>query len=688
MTRNNITSFVAVAVLTMMLAASLTSVVGGDETAPPGAPLVTRQQVMDSVISGLQWYAENQNVDGAWSGSVGVTAFVVICFTGAGYDYTNTTVQKALAFLRNFYNPVEGSLADSFLNYETVLSLIAMSGAGDPQDADKLERMVGFLERLQFSDDSIYNKTEPWYHGGWPNYAGIPDVSNSQFALLGLHAAQLMDPAITIPQRVWENVTLFETHCQNWPDVNVMPWAHNITLPSHGDGGFVYNPYRSRTELGEQMFESYGSITAAGYYSYLVAGNDDRQPEVAAARAWMDHEYTIELNPRMAGKGLYYYLWTQTRALAMSGQDWVVDGAGKLHDWRAEVATVFMDIQLPNGQWPGNPQIGWREEEPEIAGIYAILSMQAAYMTAPNAELRITAEEAGEVSFVDLEGNVLASDPSRGLTVTESSLTCTDPETFRKLWVQVSGSFDGMGALTIEGHWGDGRVSSRSVSLDAGDSNLFVATGGFAGPFGIHVTNFGGDSPVFQVDKPKVQLVRGETQVIDFELTETTGRGSIARAMLVTYSGDGIVADVDTQGIDVLAGDVDVLRLTVSVAEDYPASDEVFLVISSSTAPPVVIPVDVVDSEDTGMAIGLWYWLVVILLVVLVFFFILLPRVSRGRSRETSPEEDGQGPAGEEVPGHGTATEGPPEPEVPDVDGVGSEDGAGSEAGAGAVDRD
>jgi len=658
---------VVVAVLALMLMASMAPSVLGDGTVPPGYPEVTPQQVMDSVIKGLDWFAAKQNFDGNWANSVGVTGFVVICFTGAGYDYTNRTVQDALKFLRQFYSPDHGFLADTFANYETSIALIAMSAAGDPEDADKLPKMAEYLQRTQFSDDSLYNKTEPWYHGGWPNYAGIPDASNSQFSLLGLQTIDLLTE-YRVPNDVWTNASDFMNICQNWPDVNELSWAHNITLPSHGDGGFVYNGYRSRTPLGEDKFESYGSMTAAGLYSYLVAGDDERQPEVAAARAWLDHEYNLEKNPKMVGKGLYYYLWTQTRALAMSGQDWVVDGAGKLHDWRADVATLFMDLQMANGGWPGNPQIGWREEEPEIGGIYAILSMQAAYLAVPNPELTIAYSGTASLRFIDAEGNVLRSDPSLGLEVTELRLRCTDPEVFRKIWVEVTGSTDGVGVLVVEGTWGDGRVSMDSVLIADGLSTVLVTTGGFAGPFGIHITNFGEDSPAFEVDKKRVELNRGETDIIDFELTETTGKGPITRAMLITHAGVGIVADVDVQGIDVPAGDVDVLRLTISVANDVKVSDDIFLLITSSTAPPLVIEVDIVDAQDTDAALGVWYWMVIILIGVTMFFFILLPQISRKNAKlEDGPDAEPE-PGVEDVPEPEAEPETEPEPELGDKD--------------------
>jgi hypothetical protein len=548
--------------------------------------------------------------------------------------------------MRFYYNSQTGVLADAFPNYETAIALIAMASAGDPQDADKLPKMAAYLERLQFSEDSEYNKTEEWYHGGWPNYAGIPDVSNSQFGLLGLIAYDLMSEGYIVPDNVMTNVTEFMMKCQNWPDVNDMPWAHNITLPSHRDGGFVYNAYRSRTPLGEDKFESYGSITGAGYYSYMAGGHDEREPEVAAARAWLEHEYTLDLNPRMIGKGLYYYLWTQTRALAMSGQDWLVDGAGKLHHWRSDVADLFMDLQMANGKWPGNPEVGWREEEPEIAGIYAILTLQAAYMTAPSPELTVQVDGAPSVSFVDLQGRQMVSDATSGLVVDGGTLSCTDPEVFRKLWAVVPDGGSGA-TITATGTWGGDKTSELTRDLGSGRSTVLVAASGFAGPFGIHLTVFD-DAPSLQVDKKKVELVRGETKIIDFELTETSGKGPIQRAMLITHAGEGVVADVDVQGIDVPAGDVDVLRLTISIAENARTEGDWSLVITSSTAPSKVIPLKVVDSKDSEAAIGLWYWLVIVMLVVLVFFFLLLPQMAKRRVEPSEPAPEAEEVNGDE----------------------------------------
>jgi squalene-hopene/tetraprenyl-beta-curcumene cyclase len=621
-----------VSLVSLLLAASMMATLPNavaDETLPPATPTGIRTDVQEAVIEGLDWLVSRQAVDGSWGGIAGVTGLVLLAFTGAGYDYTNQTVQRGLAFMRNFHNPIDGWLADAFPNYESAIAIMAMSSAGDPKDAGMIAKITEFVQSYQFTDSTWYNMTRDWYFGGWPNQAGIPDISNTQFALLGLQCAELYNPSISVDPAVWSHAVQFTHICQNWPSLNTLGWAHNASLPSFDDGGFVYNGYRSRTIKGEEMFESYGSITAAGLFNYLVSGEVPTQAELIVARKWLDERYTFDQNPNMGGNGLYYYLWTQSRVLAMSSQDWVVDGSGKLHDWRAEVASYFMGIQQKNGGWLGNPQSGWREEEPELAAMYALLAMQSAYLMVPEPELTIEVTGSDGVSFIDPMGNKLVSDATRGLEVTTSTLSCTNPEVFRKIWVSASGDPGKDLTVTATGTWGEGRSSttSKTVPGKVAGTTFHVATGGFSGPFGIHITAFE-DAPWMETVVPAIELVPGETKVVEIGLEETTGKGPIQMALLVAHLPEGTVADVDFQGIEVTAGGKAVMGVTISVPEDVGTDGTWSLVITSATSPPVTLPVSLVDPDPEEGPTTL-YWAAILVLVLVTAVFFILPKLGR-----------------------------------------------------------
>ncbi len=626
---------VAVLATIMMLLALLPAtpeVVADKATAP--TPLVDREDVRDSVLRGLAWLSTKQRADGSWEESCGVTGLILITYEAAGYDYTNQTVSKGLAYLRTWYNETTGVMASSLLTYETAISLMAILGANDPQDAVKLEKVTNALVGIQWTDAEL-NESVKKYAGGWPNNAGISDMSNSQFAMLGLMTARLLNPSVAIPASVYEDMAKFAGNCQNWPAVNTMPWAHNASLPSYGDGGFVYNVLRSRTPLGEQMFESYGSITAAGLFVLLLAGHDYTSPRTMAARDWLEKEYTLSENPRVEGKGLYYYLWSMARAFALSPQDRVVDSAGNVRDWRSEIANAFMSIQRTDGGWDGNPFTGWREEEPELASMYALFTMEAAYLMVPNPKFDLEVIGATSAVFIDLEGAKLVTDAAKGLTVTPTKLTATDPEVFRKVWVDITGTDGSTATVSAKGTWGQGReaVTSAQVRLGADGARVLSATGGFAGPFGIHLQPYAGGPQLKTSAGKTLYLKRGEVNIIDLKLTETTGTANVSGVDVVLSLASNATVDVNDQHITVPKGGSTTVRLTIFVPEGAPEGDAGYMVVSSNVAPPVRVAVRFGEPEDDGGAPSL-YWVLILVLFVVVMALIALPAMGRRRTKE------------------------------------------------------
>ena len=60
---------------------------------------------------------------------------------------------------------------------------------------------------------------------------------------------------------------------------------------------------------------AYGSMTYAGFKSYLYADLKPDDPRVSAAYDWIRANYTLDENPGMGGNGLYYYYHTFAKAL-------------------------------------------------------------------------------------------------------------------------------------------------------------------------------------------------------------------------------------------------------------------------------------------------------------------------------------------------------------------------------------
>ena len=60
-------------------------------------------------------------------------------------------------------------------------------------------------------------------------------------------------------------------------------------------------------------------------------------PRVAAATNWIRQFYTLDENPGMGQKTVYYYYMVFAKALQALGQPTIVDARGRSHTWREEL---------------------------------------------------------------------------------------------------------------------------------------------------------------------------------------------------------------------------------------------------------------------------------------------------------------------------------------------------------------
>jgi hypothetical protein len=249
----------------------------------------------------------------------------------------------------------------------------------------------------------------------------------------------------------------------------------------------------------------------------------------------------------------------------------------------------------------------------------------------PNPRLELEVTGASSARFVSLDGTALRTDATKGLTVTATKLTATDPETFRKVWVELDGTQGATATVKATGTWGQGRtaMTSKTVTLGTKGARVFSATGGFAGPFGIYLQAYSG-GPVLEVTLDhELELVRGQATVIQVTIREVTGIADATTVDLVLDLPAGTGVDASAQTLTVPRGGQVVANLSVFVNASAPKGIVGALVVSSDDAPPVSYAVKFVDEEQDGAGPAIMHWVLILVLAVVVVALIALPALGR-----------------------------------------------------------
>lgn len=221
-----------------------------------------------------------------------------------------------------------------------------------------------------------------------PFYGGIgyggddrPDLSNTQFALEAIRAAEIYErrgsgqpgrrsalaDLAQVPLGVhWHKALVLLQRMQNVKSVNDMPYAID-------DGGFIYETGHYKDERSH----SYGSMTYAGLKSLLFArvGRDDVR--VRRAVEWIGQHYTVEENPGFGTTSLYYYYMTAAKCLHELGRTTIRDSDGADRYWRREFIEKLLSLQHEDGYWVNSDGRYW-ENIKDLATAYAVTAIKFA----------------------------------------------------------------------------------------------------------------------------------------------------------------------------------------------------------------------------------------------------------------------------------------------------------------------
>ncbi len=339
----------------------------GEEKVGPEPRAV--QAVLDKAVA---YFKSSQGKDGSYAPKLagpGITALVVAGLVRSGVSPTEPVVTRGLGYLESQVQKDGGIYSKFLANYTTSVAIMAFKEANQGGKYDKvIQDASAFLKGIQKE-----TPTHDPAHGGFGyDSTKRPDLSNTNFTVEALLAAGVPkdDPAI-------QQALKFISRCQNLPgETNDQPFARKTSKDD--EGGLTYHPFadeKNPYQTAEGGLRSLGGMTYGGLKSFLYAGISKDDPRVKAAIGWVRRHYTLDENPGMGNKGLYYYYHTFGKAMQAWGEDRFEDARGSKHDWRRELFQALQKRQRADGSWSNTGDRTFFEENPDLATAFAVLSV-------------------------------------------------------------------------------------------------------------------------------------------------------------------------------------------------------------------------------------------------------------------------------------------------------------------------
>ncbi|MEL7087075.1 MAG: prenyltransferase/squalene oxidase repeat-containing protein [Planctomycetota bacterium] len=381
-------------------------IASGVIAARPAAALDAEHRALgeETLDRGIAFLRQTQNPDGSWTPQTGpaVTGLIVAAMLDQpDIDPNDPAVAKALTYILDRVQP-DGSIRDGengiLANYNTAICLSALSRVrGNPDVAHAIRGAQLFLKDLQWSvgdtapDGTAVTREHPYFGGAGYGRHGRPDMSNTQIMLQGLH-----DSGVSSEDPAYARAVAFIARCQGTPGNTYFPKGTIVE-----DGGIIYatsinqehpdipvsyaNPDlvdEARAGRPVSGLRGYGSVTYAGFKSFLYADLDRDDPRVVGALAWIQNNYTLDQNPGMPeavkNQGLFYYYMTHARALNAWGSPTLdlADGDDPIN-WANNLIAKLASLQQTDGSFV-NAEPRWMEDDPGLVTAYALIALNEA----------------------------------------------------------------------------------------------------------------------------------------------------------------------------------------------------------------------------------------------------------------------------------------------------------------------
>jgi len=355
-------------------------------------PPAFRKRVNQAVDRGVEYLLKKQSIDGSWPANknllehrLGHTALMTLACLKGGLTIRDAQVRKAVHWMRS--QPLTKT-------YDVGILLMAVHAIYSPTDEKQIVEVDKYGHR-KIKDPCLADMTKKdraWMKrcvdvllkhqqgGHWRYPENGLDVSNTQYALLGLWAASRC--GFKIPSQVWTDSLNWLLKSQERTGRSVRLRVNEVrgnyrvawTEPAKARG-FRYIPGGSPVE-GKKPVS--GSMTTAGLASVAICqdelwGSRRFTPEmrkmsrrsVRDALAWMQDNFDVTRNPgEPTGGWHYYYLYGMERAGILARARFMGS-----HDWYKEGADHLLGEQRSDGSW-------LRATDPQIDSAFAILFLK------------------------------------------------------------------------------------------------------------------------------------------------------------------------------------------------------------------------------------------------------------------------------------------------------------------------
>jgi hypothetical protein len=359
-----------------------------DFSGPPGSRLA--EQVEPAIKKGASFLKQNQRQDGSWAdieqeSRTGMTSLVTLALLSAGERSDSPTIRKAVEHLRQF------GPRDLHSTYAISLQTMAFAQTDPERDRSRIAANARWLEQAQIKpEDPVF------WPGSWTysesKRARPGDNSNSQHALLGLHAAS--EAGVPVRPEVWQLARNYWEKCQRH------------------DGSWAYTP---------DATNSTASMTCAGVSSLIIAGlrryqgqeflqgdeikhcgKERVNPTIQRGIDWLANHFFTGQNFGTGQQWRFYYLSGLERTGRLAGvrffgeHDWYRLGAAQLaHEqnevsgfWRGVfleedrvLATSFALLFLAKGRAPvlinkvrHGPSADWQNDPDDVRNLTSVVS--------------------------------------------------------------------------------------------------------------------------------------------------------------------------------------------------------------------------------------------------------------------------------------------------------------------------